>query len=91
VYLSVAISKISTRENTLVDDGLFFVINARQLFSRKCANVCCVRVERVRYAQVLCLLGTFLMRRVEFACGCEMTKEGEGKNNTGVFMFRVCL
>jgi hypothetical protein len=57
VYLSVAISKISTRENTLVDDdGLFFVINARQLFTSKMRErVLCVCVERVRYAQVLCL------------------------------------
>jgi hypothetical protein len=62
VYLSVAISKISTRENTLVDDGLFFVINARQLFTSKMRErVLCVCVERVRCAQAL-RLGTFLVR-----------------------------
>ena len=84
MYLSVAISKISTHENTLVDDdGLFFVINARQLFSSKMRERVCVFVWNVCGTRRCCVL---VLK--SFARGCEMTKE-EGKNNTGGFMFRV--
>lgn len=83
MYLSVAISKISTRENTLVDDdGLFFVINATT-FHLENARTCVVCAWNACGTRRCCVL---VLK--SFARGCEMTKE-EGKNNTGGFMFRV--